>query len=70
MSDEVNPKRQSPFLYRAYLIRLWYEESVAIWRASAQFVDGGEVVRFANLEALFAFLETQTSLASQSKQNK
>ena len=69
MSDEVNPKGQSPSLYKAYLIRLWCEESVAVWRASAQFVDGGEVVRFASLEALFAFLQAQTSPTPQSNQD-
>ncbi|MBV7333693.1 hypothetical protein KFU94_36760 [Chloroflexi bacterium TSY] len=46
--------------YRAYLVRLWQDEPDKPWRASAQSVQSGEVVRFASLQALFAFLETET----------
>jgi hypothetical protein len=61
MSDQ-NPDRPQPALpYRAYLVRLWREGSEAVWRASAQSVQTGEIVRFANLDALFAFLESRTT---------
>ena len=36
-------------------------QPVALWRASAQTVQSGEVRRFASLEDLFAFLEANTN---------
>lgn len=47
--------------YRAYLIRVWQDGQQAAWRASAQAVQGGKVVRFASMEELFAFLKAQTT---------
>lgn len=47
--------------YQAYLIRIWQDGQGAAWRASAQAVQGGDTVRFANLEALFVFLKAQTT---------
>ncbi len=46
--------------YRAYLIRLWREDAHATWRASAQSVQNGEMIHFATLHELFAFLEIHT----------
>jgi hypothetical protein len=46
--------------YRAYLIRLWKDGQPALWRASAQSVQSGEIMRFATLHALFAFLIAET----------
>lgn len=48
--------------YLAYLLRLWREENdgQAIWRASLELPGPGKRRAFANLEALFAFLETKT----------
>jgi hypothetical protein len=46
--------------YQAYLIRLWQDGDQAVWRASAQSVQSGEIVRFADLTGLFAYLEAQT----------
>ena len=43
--------------YRAYLVRLWRDDSQQPWRASAQSVQSGELVRFATLQELFIFLE-------------
>jgi hypothetical protein len=43
--------------YRAYLVRLWRDDAQEPWRASAQSVQSGEVVRFATLQELFAFLD-------------
>lgn len=47
--------------YQSYLIRLWKDGADALWRASIQSVQTGEVVRFANLTEVFTFLEAQTS---------
>ena len=47
--------------YQAYLVRIWQDGPQAAWRASAQSVQDGETVRFANLEALFDFLRAQTT---------
>ncbi len=46
--------------YQSYLIRLWRDGDVGEWRASAQAVVSGEIVRFATLSALYAFLTTRT----------
>lgn len=50
--------------YRAYLVRMWRDSPQSSWRASAQSTQSGQVVRFATLQALFAFLEAQSSTAS------
>lgn len=42
--------------YAAYLVRLWQETPHGPWRASAQSVTTGEIVRFGSQQALFAFL--------------
>jgi hypothetical protein len=46
--------------YRAYLVRLWQDGPQADWRASAQSARTGDTVRFADVDALFAFLLRQT----------
>lgn len=46
--------------YSAYLVRLWKDGVPAKWRASAQSVQTGEIVRFATLYELFAFLAAHT----------
>jgi hypothetical protein len=48
--------------YRAYLVRLWQTHSggQVVWRASVQDARGGERDAFADLQALFAFLEEKT----------
>ena len=59
----TNPSNDSPIHrspYRAYLVRLWQDAPDSPWRASAQSVQSGEVVRFGSLRALFTFLETET----------
>ncbi len=48
-------------LYRSYLVRLWQSGAQGTWRASVQSVQTGVTQRFANLEALTAFLQTQTA---------
>lgn len=58
---ENQPKDSSVALslYHSYLVRIWKEAEGALWRGSAQSVQTGEIVRFANLTELFAFLESQ-----------
>ena len=45
--------------YAAYLVRLWQDTPDGPWRASAQSVQSGEVVRFGSLQDLFAFFVTE-----------
>lgn len=47
--------------YHSYVVRVWQESPHAAWRASAQHVQTGETTRFADLDALFAFLYRQTT---------
>ncbi|MCB0108079.1 MAG: hypothetical protein KDE53_19290 [Caldilineaceae bacterium] len=46
--------------YQAFLVRIWQDGDQAAWRASAQCVQSGKIVRFANLDRLFTFLAAQT----------
>ena len=52
--------------YNTYLIRLWQDTPDGSWRASAQSIQGGEITRFGSLQALFAFLETETKKSTES----
>ena len=47
--------------YRAYLVRMWRDTPHAAWRVSAQSAETGEVIRFADLKALYSFLNSQAS---------
>lgn len=47
-------------MYRAYLVRLWRDDPAEPWRASAQSAQSGELICFATLQELFAFLEVHT----------
>jgi hypothetical protein len=59
---------QRPSLrYNAYLIRLWEEGAPGAWRASAQHVQSGESVRFADAAHLFAFLQSQLDNVAEAK---
>ncbi len=51
-----------PRRYLAYMLRLWQisGEGELAWRASLESPRTGERRGFANLDALFAFLEEQT----------
>lgn len=58
--DGNSPSQQAPPNgphYRAYLVRLWRDDVQEPWRASAQSVQSGELIRFATLHELFAFLD-------------
>ena len=48
-----------PATYISFLVRLWQDSPNAPWRASAQSAETGEIVRFAELPALCAFLNAQ-----------
>jgi hypothetical protein len=52
-----------PYRYPSYLLRLWpvHVHEGTIWRASLVNVQTGEVLGFATLEQLQAFLEAQTA---------
>lgn len=47
--------------YQSYLLRLWQDGPHAMWRGSAQSIQTSEIVHFADLDSLFAFLATQTT---------
>ena len=59
MSEEQAEADKTRAGYCAYLVRLWQDGPYTLWRASAQSVQSGETVRFANVEQLFAFLQAQ-----------
>lgn len=68
LCNNVNPPdafdASHPGGYCAYMVRLWQDGPQAPWRASAQATHGGDIVRFADLDALFAFLLAQTTSSS------
>lgn len=45
--------------YQSYLLRLWQEQPHLPWRGTAQNVQTGEVIPFADVEKLFAYLSSQ-----------
>ena len=46
--------------YQAYLLRLWRDGPRNRWRASLQSTKAGDTQRFADVQALLAFLQDQT----------
>jgi hypothetical protein len=58
----MSSQGEAPSEYRSYLLRLWHTHSdgAPVWRASLENPLTQEVVRFANLASLFAFLLDQT----------
>lgn len=47
--------------YHSYLVRLWQSHEEGRWRASAQCVQTGRTVLFANVESLLAYLQKQAA---------
>ena len=45
-----------PVSYCSYLVRLWREQPGTAWRAAAQNVQTGEIVRFASIDSLCCYL--------------
>lgn len=46
--------------YHSYLVRIWQTHPQSAWRASAQCVQTGATILFADLATLYAFLHAQT----------
>jgi hypothetical protein len=59
-----NPNHQRHPTYAAYLVRLWQDSPDGPWRASAQSVQTGEIVRFGSQQALYEFLEKEVASAN------
>jgi hypothetical protein len=47
--------------YHSYLVRLWQSNEQGAWRASAQCVQSGNTVLFADIDQLLAFLQRHVS---------
>jgi hypothetical protein len=47
--------------YHSYLVRLWQSSEQGAWRASAQCVQSGNTVLFADIDHLLAFLRRHVS---------
>ena len=67
MAQKPEDAQYAPRYYRSYLVRLWRDNDQEAWRASARSVQSGEEVRFATIEALFAFIEVQTTQTRQTR---
>lgn len=52
---------ESTTKYHSYLLRLWQDGPHALWHVSVQSVQSREIVHFADLEDLSAFLWAQTT---------
>lgn len=60
MNTDLNDSNHHrPPQYTAYLVRFWQDGPGSPWRASAQSVQTGEIVRFGSQQALYEFLETE-----------
>lgn len=55
-------KEKTTDTYLAYLLRLWRDDETAPWRATVEDASTGKRFGFANLKALFVFLEKQTGV--------
>jgi hypothetical protein len=58
--DPALPEAQGA--YRSYLVRLWQSGPRGQWRASVLSIQGGHTQHFADLAALFAFLQAETAM--------
>jgi hypothetical protein len=47
--------------YHAYLLRLWRDDENAPWRASLQEAHAGQLVSFASVAQLVAFIEQRAA---------
>ena len=62
--DQLFSEAGNTIQYGAYLIRFWRETPTEDWRASAQSVLSGEIVRFGSIRDLFAFLQQEINVTS------
>ncbi len=60
MSEPAN-HRLSVGDYRSFLVRLWQSHAEGSWHASVQSIQTGTTFHFADLLALYAFLDAQAS---------
>lgn len=58
--DLVN---SGPGTYQSYLLRLWRAESQGAWRASLQSTATEQLLHFADVEAMIAFLVAELAAA-------
>ena len=61
-TDFNDPNHHRP-QYTAYLVRFWQDGPNSPWRASAQSVQTGEIVRFGSQRALYEFLENEVIIS-------
>ncbi len=59
-----------PGRYRSYLVRLWREAPSGPWRCHVQCVSTGRELRFAGLQGLFDFLETDAARVAEERSEK
>jgi hypothetical protein len=59
----------SPENYQAYLLRLWREDEASPWRASLQDARVGQLLSFASVAQLIAYIEQRTVVVAQRKGN-
>lgn len=55
--SEVTTPLPAVGTYRSFLVRLWQSHADGAWRASAQSIQSGATTHFADLDALFVFLQ-------------
>ncbi len=58
--DLVNTDHRT---YQSYLLRLWRAEKQDVWRASLQSTATAQVLHFADVEAMIAFLVAELAAA-------
>ena len=46
--------------YKSYILRFWQDSPQSSWRATVQSIQSQETTHFADLDALFVYLATQT----------
>ena len=47
--------------YKSYILRFWQDSPQSSWRATVQSIQSQETTHFADLDALFVYLATQTA---------
>ena len=59
MVDHLSDHTHCNFIQTAYLVRFWLDAPSGPWRASAQSVATGEIIRFGSQQSLFDFLQNE-----------
>ena len=63
----MSENNESRHRYHAYLLRFWRADEQATWRASLEDPHSGTTHGFASMRELFAFLDSFTSEAKNTK---